>query len=151
MKGLAVLRKPKQQGAHRDRTGRTELHYAAADADGGCAPAIKQMLAQGGDPNDRDHAGLTPLHFAAQYGGIDTVTMLLDAGADPNAQDDKGDTPLFYAFRSPWSTTEVVRLLRDRGADAGIANHRGQSPLWLIGMISNKPEIRSLFVDDDEV
>ncbi|GEM29080.1 hypothetical protein NN3_00870 [Nocardia neocaledoniensis NBRC 108232] len=144
-----MWKKPKKPEIQRDRAGRTELHYAAADTNGARAADIQQLLAEGYDPNDRDEAGLAPLHFAAQYGGIDTVATLLNAGADPNAQDDKGDTPLFYAFRSPWSTPEVVRLLRDRGADADIENHRGQSPLWLIQMISNKPEIRSLFVEDE--
>ncbi|MFF0532713.1 ankyrin repeat domain-containing protein [Nocardia amikacinitolerans] len=144
--------KKKQPAVSRDREGRTELHYAAADTEGDKHARVAELLASGLDPNDRDNDGVTPLHGAAQYDGLDTVRVLLDAGAEVDAQDNQGDTPLFYALRSPWSTAAVVQLLRERGADPLLANARGNTPLSYIGMITNKPDIRAVFADllDDE-
>ncbi|MET8779048.1 ankyrin repeat domain-containing protein [Nocardia sp. NPDC004654] len=144
--------KKKQPAVYRDREGRTDLHYAAADTEGDNHTRVAELLASGLDPNDRDNDGVTPLHGAAQYHGLDTARVLLDADAEVNAQDNQGDTPLFYALRSPWSTAAVIQLLRDRGADPLLANARGTTPLSYIRMIANKPDIRAVFSDllDDE-
>ncbi|RBO92479.1 ankyrin repeat domain-containing protein [Nocardia puris] len=143
--------KKTQPKISRDRAGRTELHYAAASIEDSSS-YVAYLLAAGFDPNDRDHAGVTPLHAAVEHHHIDTVRTLLDAGADVNARDSQGDTPLYYAFRSPWSTASVVQLLRDRGADPHLPNNRGNTPLAFVGMLSNKPELRAVFADllDDE-
>ncbi|MFI2477821.1 ankyrin repeat domain-containing protein [Nocardia xishanensis] len=139
--------KKKQPAVSRDREGRTELHYAAADIEGDKHAQVAELLDAGLNPNDRDNDGATPLHGAAQYDGVETVRVLLDAGAEVNAQDNQGDTPLFYALRSPWSTAAVVQLLRDRGADPQLVNAQGNTPLSYIRMITNKPDIRSVFAD----
>lgn len=46
-----------------DRGGRTTLHYGDAYGDLAVAQAA---LSAGADPNQPDHSGWTPLHFAAQ-------------------------------------------------------------------------------------
>jgi len=50
--------------------------------------------------NDKD--GVTPLHLAAEFGGLNRmklVTLLLDNGADPLAKDRDGVTPVDVAKR----------------------------------------------------
>ncbi|RBO79608.1 ankyrin repeat domain-containing protein [Nocardia puris] len=138
--------KKKPPAIPRDRAGRTELFYAAADTEGDPA-RVAELLAAGHDPNHRDNDGLTPLHAAAQYDSVESIRTLLDAGADVNAQDSQGDVPLYYAFRSPWSSAQVVQLLRDRGADPLLPNHQGYTPLSFLAMLSNKPELQAVFAD----
>ncbi|WP_109523598.1 MULTISPECIES: ankyrin repeat domain-containing protein [Nocardia] len=140
-------KKDKQPAIARDEGGRTPLHYAAADSSGTTHDQVAELIAGGQDPNDRDNAGVTPLHGAAQYDGVQTVRVLLDAGAEVNARDDEGNTPLMYAVRSPWTSPEVIALLRDRGGDPTIENRQGSSPLSRIASVSNKPHIRAVFAD----
>ena len=46
----------------------------------------------------RNDAGLTPLHWAAQYSAAASVAPLVDAGADLEAHDKHGWTPLRWAI-----------------------------------------------------
>lgn len=55
---------------------------------------VKAMLEHGADPNARDSAGHTPLHWAVQSAAAETVRLLVAAGADVNAKDNDGETPL---------------------------------------------------------
>ncbi len=48
----------------------------------------------------QDHAGFTPLHFAACYGHVDCVQYLLDHRADIAAESLHGWTPLHVAARA---------------------------------------------------
>ncbi|MFD3706140.1 ankyrin repeat domain-containing protein [Nocardia sp. NPDC058658] len=143
-----MWKRDKKTPATRDRGGRIALHYAAVDARGAVGvDRVRELLAQGQDPNDRDYAGFTPLHGSAQFDSVETVRALLDAGAAVNAVDDQGNTALEYAVRSPWTTPQVVQLLRDRGGDPTIANHLGQTPLGRVAAVDNKPLIRAVFAD----
>ena len=60
----------------------------------------------------KDAAGSTPLHHAAGFGTIESLTFLIDKGADVNAKNRRGSTPLFWALHDE----DKVRLLLARGA-----------------------------------
>lgn len=71
--------------------------------------------------------GTTLLHVAAEYGNVDTTTLLLDRGADVNARaalDESGvggQTPIFHAVTQFHDGgLPVARLLMERGADLAI-------------------------------
>jgi hypothetical protein len=51
---------------------------------------VRQRLADGADPNQRDGAARTPLMAAAQRGNAEIVRLLLSAGADPALRDAQG-------------------------------------------------------------
>lgn len=74
-----------------------------------------------------DHYGASPLHWAAMYGGADTVSLLLDLGLAIDAETDFGETPLALAALAPGydipaqtDRTGVIELLRLRGATVDV-------------------------------
>lgn len=144
---MAIWNRNKKPSVVRDQGGRISLHYAAGDTGGDKQDVAAQLISEGQDPNDRDLHGVTPLHLAAQYDGVETVRVLLDAGADPNIADDAGDTALHYALNSPWKSAPVVRLLREHGADPLRENLKGYTALSYIADVTNKPDIRAVFAD----
>lgn len=85
-----------------------------ADVDG-----VRQLLASGADPNDRDdalaHSHMTPLMEATLVGSLDILSLLLDAGADPNAVNDSGNTALMFAAGK--NQAKMISMLLDRGAE----------------------------------
>ena len=74
-----------------------------------------------------DHYGASPLHWAAMYGGAETVSLLLDRGLAIDDENDFGETPLALAGLAPGhdmpaqtDRTAVIELLRRRGAKVDV-------------------------------
>jgi len=71
--------------------------------------------------------GSTLLHVAAEYGNVESATLLLDHGADVNARATVdscsigGQTPIFHAVTQYYDYgLEVAQLLIERGADLSV-------------------------------
>jgi len=73
--------------------------------------------------------GLTPLHFAARDGHLDSVKALIKSGADLN-QVTAGDktSPLLIATLN--GQFDVAKYLLDNGADPRLASDNGVTPLY---------------------
>ena len=125
---------PQQHSVGKDRFGRTELHYAAVDAD---ATLIRKLLHRGADPNLADADGWTPLHFAAQARASEIVDLLLNSGATVDAKDSHGNTPLFRAVFASIGDGAAIERLRAAGADPYQRNRYGVSPIALARGIAN--------------
>ncbi len=68
--------------------------------------------------NLANHAGDTPLHYAAQFNApLQAVQLMLDKGANVNARNRSGRTPLDYAEAR--QNTALVELLGSHGAKYG--------------------------------
>ncbi len=116
-----------------DRVGRTELHYAALEAD---LSKVKELLLASADPNASDDNGVTPLHFAAQSHSYAVMEALILAGASVDSVDANGNTPLSDAvFHSDGG--DLIKLLLRSGADRNKENNYGISPLELAKSIDN--------------
>ncbi|KAF4654594.1 hypothetical protein FOZ61_008169 [Perkinsus olseni] len=110
---------------------------------------VREILREAGEKNwpdllkQQNAYGDTALHYAAQQGNRDIVSLLLDANANPDAQNRYGLTPLHQAASVTASGTsaagrgrlaaavEVVRELLERGADKYMEDEKGKIPLDL--------------------
>ena len=80
-----------------NRWKQTPLSQAAAKH----ADAVRVLLECEADVNNRDFAGYTPLHVAAENGNVETARLLVRAGAPLDARDSVGITPLDVARERP--------------------------------------------------
>ena len=92
--------------------------------------------------NAKDAAGSTPLHHAAAFGAVDTLTLLLDAGADIGAKNRRGSTPLHWAIHDE----AKVRLLLSRGAGVNVRQVEGRTPLYQAASLGNGTAIVRLLL-----
>lgn len=80
-----------------DSTGETALFGAVAAAR---IEVVAYLLSVGARHDLHESTtGLTPLHWAASHGGIETIRLLIEAGADPDAEDHHGRLPVDLAHR----------------------------------------------------
>lgn len=90
------------------------LHYANTDIS-------RWLLERGADPNVRDHAGATPLHYAAGDANLEKVEALLAAGADVNLREKGHDgSPVGWADYA--GHKEVVALLLENESNLDLLN-----------------------------
>lgn len=120
----------------------TDLINATA---GGEVSRVRQLLARGADPDERDADGWFPLLVAAVSGPRELVVTLVEAGADVNAQAPDGSTALMKA--TLWRHVAVVRLLLERGARVDIGDERGWTALG-IAMLLEHQELIALLKHD---
>lgn len=103
----------------------------------GCAPTLKAVLQHGSDANNRDAAGRTALHAAAEYDQAGAIYTLIDAGADVDAQRFNGGTPLHYAAYK--SSCKAMLALLDSGANVNAYHSEtGQTPLHVACQRQNR-------------
>ncbi|XP_072935188.1 uncharacterized protein [Epargyreus clarus] len=103
---------------------------------------IRYLVDAGCDLNFSGPEGMTALHIAAQYGGVEVCTVLLDGGADVDARDHGGWTPLVWASEN--FKTDVVRLLLSRGADACAADGEGGAAAHWAALAGAAASLRAL-------
>eukprot|EP01105_Mastigella_eilhardi_P022849 TRINITY_DN5696_c0_g1_i2.p2 TRINITY_DN5696_c0_g1~~TRINITY_DN5696_c0_g1_i2.p2 ORF type:complete len:662 (-),score=132.04 TRINITY_DN5696_c0_g1_i2:68-2053(-) len=90
---------------------------------------VKQLLAEGQDPNEKDNAGMTALHYAAGRGYSQMLEQLLLAGASPFLLDSvMGTSPLHLAAQG--GNVGCLQLLLQHGAFIDLNNaFAGHTPL----------------------
>ncbi|TGL88781.1 hypothetical protein EHQ68_09090 [Leptospira congkakensis] len=98
--------------------------------------------------------GLTPLHYAAEYGHLDLVKKLIEKGADVNAESgtfsefgakEGYQTPLHLAVK--YGHIEVAKYLISKGADINARTYRHYTIMtiaWKKGLFSNNSSARGI-------
>jgi ankyrin repeat protein len=89
---------------------------------------VRELLAQGANPNVRDEDLRTPLHQAVLGNSVGLVGLLIEAGAELDAKDSQGYTPLHFAAQE--FLPEIARILVGKGADVNARDEDGNSVLW---------------------
>lgn len=101
-----------------------------AGAQHGHVDRVRAHLDAGVNVNERDHEGVTPLHWAAINGHYDCCTLLLARGADVHATGGAlHATPLHWCTRQ--GHVHIMALLLDHGADPLLLDSQGFHTLHL--------------------
>jgi ankyrin repeat protein len=91
--------------------------------------------------NVKDRLDWTPLHYAALYGGTESVRILLEHGADPNARNKSEATPLIYGAYN----FDKTRLLVEKGGEVNAHSTSGMTPLLIaVSVHGNTAAVRYL-------
>jgi len=88
---------------------------------------IPELIAKGGDVNEVDGAGNTPLHWAVMSGRIEGVRMLIANNANVNIQNKKGKAAIHLACF--FNREEMVIDLVSAGSDLDLKDSDNQTPL----------------------
>ncbi|XP_073837777.1 protein phosphatase 1 regulatory subunit 16A-like isoform X2 [Musca autumnalis] len=97
---------------------------------------LQQVSKNGGDLEQSDEQGATPLHIAAANGYIKVVEFLLEQHVNVNAVDKEMWSPVHAAAH--WDHLEVLEMLAQCGADLNIKNKDDETP----SDVCKDPEIR---------
>ena len=103
----------------------------------GNVTAVREWLESGGDPNDTDGRGCTPLIRVVgaarviSEAHLDVARLLLSHGADVNKSDTDSFTPVHCCaiFPKQSSRGPLIQLLLDAGADVNAKTSDGETPL----------------------
>jgi ankyrin repeat protein len=101
--------------------------------------AVKLIIQNGVDINQKDPLYWMPLHFAAMLGHHDIIMLLLEHGADINKTSCWGWTPLHAATAS--NQIEAAKILIQHGADIYKKSPEDRTPLDCLS-----PELRIKFL-----
>jgi ankyrin repeat protein len=104
---------------------------------------IKQLIAQGTNPNEALKNGRTALHIAAAGGQMRAATALLQAGANPVQPDSRGDTPLMTACSKGYEG--LVREMLVKHPNINGQNKGGKTALYFAAEY-NRPTIVTLLL-----
>lgn len=102
------------------------LHDAARQGD---FDAVREMIAEGADLDEKAQNGETPVILAVLGGHEEVARALIEAGADIHGRNAGGFTPLHAAAYA--GELAMAQLLIERGADINDAqNKAGVTPLF---------------------
>ena len=111
--------------------------------------AVRSLLAQKADVNERQGDGATALHWAAHWNDRETAELLIQAGASVNGANDHGVTPLLLACVN--GSAPMVETLLRAGADPNVALPTGETPLMKASRTGNAETVKFLLAAGADV
>ena len=125
----------------KDNTGRTPLHYAAAN---GNEDIVRELISAGADPLASDSDGWTVLHSAAISTSMDVVTLLVDLGAVVDSTTASGESVLHAVAEYSQDPRPMIEYLVGKGGRLDVKNSDGLTPGFL--SVWGKPEALEAFL-----
>jgi ankyrin repeat protein len=119
-----------------DNDNNTPLHYTILyyNVNDMNEKFVELLLENNANPNIKNNAGITPLHYAAISGNFKLMELLLKYGADPKIIDTKFCSCLYYLMEpcdvSPYADIMIKKLL-SMGVDL-YGNNINNSPLMAL-------------------
>ena len=118
-----------------------ELALAAAS---GQVNRVRELVAQGVDPNARGDQAVTPLLWATAIGNAAGMAALMEAGADAALADYRTRTPLSFAIDDHEDAT-LLRVLIEHGAPVNfVIPKRDETLLMRATMMAHPEQVRYL-------
>ena len=111
----------------------------------GNSAKVKQLLADGVNPNAANSNGWTALMVAAAKGRFEIVKMLLAVDANPNASTDKGGTALMCAAQEGYP--EIIKVLLGAGANTNASTDEGGTALMCAAQEGHSEIAKMLIAD----
>jgi ankyrin repeat protein/mono/diheme cytochrome c family protein len=106
--------------------------------------ALEKLIASDPDVlSAKDPAGSTPLHHAAGFGTLESLTLLLERGADIHAKNRRASTPLHWAVHDE----AKVRLLLSRGAAVNARQVEGRTPVYQAAVLGGGLPVLRLLLE----
>ncbi len=102
----------------------TGLHDAARKGD---IDAVRALLHQGSQINEKNWYGQTPLILSVRAGHYTVARFILEKGADVNACDMERYTPIHWAAQ--YGYDDIVTCLLEYGADVNTMDNAGNTSL----------------------
>ncbi|KAL8789817.1 MAG: hypothetical protein Q9195_006651 [Heterodermia aff. obscurata] len=107
-----------------DTEGRTPLIWATMRDD---LPTMSILLGFGADPNVRDYAGNTSLHYVRS---TDACNVLIKAGANVHSRNRTRRRTCVHHVCKNTDNPELINLLHENGADIDVRDVDSETPLF---------------------
>jgi ankyrin repeat protein len=104
--------------------------------------ALTSLLQNGAYVGGTQPDGTTALHWAVNWGDLDSAELLMLFGADLNAKNDYGITPLLLACET--GNAAMVEKLLARGANPNVTSPVGETPLMHCARTGNVAAVKAL-------
>eukprot|EP01095_Lingulamoeba_sp_RSL-Kostka_P016314 TRINITY_DN7945_c2_g2_i1.p1 TRINITY_DN7945_c2_g2~~TRINITY_DN7945_c2_g2_i1.p1 ORF type:complete len:382 (+),score=110.02 TRINITY_DN7945_c2_g2_i1:96-1241(+) len=123
-----LLNHPKINGLVKTKDGATPMHYLVKHKFQGqennkYLELFEKLIEKGGEIDNQEKHGETPLHRAVMRGNEIAVKFLLEKKCKVNLQNSIGETALHYAVRS--RSEQLISLLMMHKCDASIRSQDG--------------------------
>ncbi|MDX5495253.1 ankyrin repeat domain-containing protein [Wolbachia endosymbiont (group A) of Anthophora plumipes] len=99
--------------------------------------------------NEKDAAGCTILHRAAQVSNPEVIKLLIEKGAGTNDRNNRGETPLHLA--AFYGKVENVKALIEGGANVNAIDDGGYTALHSASLMSCEKTVRELIKGGSKV
>ena len=123
------------------------IQDSKAYSESAMAEDVRDCIAAGASPLERDYWGFTPLHWAAGFSrDLATMAVLIGVGANPNLGNRANATPLHFAAKHN-KNPKFIEMLIEAGADVNARSTSDRTPLHLASRHNSNASILRILLN----